>query len=162
MRLYVLRHGKADKDSPTGLDRLLVPTGREQAQFIADAFRSAEPPATETPQRVISSNAARAQATAQIVADSLGIPVQHARALFPDQHLKQALRLVTELMRQPDQSPVLLVGHNPQLEDLLRALAGPAAPDRLRTGELTALDLEMKGNHPTARFIGSLRADRDD
>lgn len=164
MRLYLLRHGKADKDSPTGRDedRPLVDEGRDQARFIGAAFRSALTPLEIRPHFVLSSSAARARATAEIVAESLGLPVEFDPALFPDQSVRRALRLVTDLLRRPDRDTVVLVGHNPQFEDLLELLAGEAAPERLRTGELAALNVELRDGRPQGQFIASIRADDDD
>lgn len=163
MRLYILRHGKADKDSPTGRDedRPLVNRGHAQAAFIAERFGSASGPVDERPAHILSSSAARAKATAESIAQSLGVTVEFEGALFPDQSVKHALRLVATLLRRPDQGAVMLVGHNPQLEDLLESLAGEAMP-RLRTGELAALDVELRDGRPTGRFIDSIRADDDE
>jgi phosphohistidine phosphatase len=140
MRVYILRHGKAERDSDSGRDedRVLAERGRAQAQGLAELWRGKKPPKelATRPALILSSAAARTDATARIIAKALGLEVKHENALGLDATMKEALALVAGLMDRP--SPALLVGHNPLLSRLVDHLGGG---DGLRTGELSLLEL---------------------
>ncbi|VAX39172.1 hypothetical protein MNBD_PLANCTO03-609, partial [hydrothermal vent metagenome] len=74
MRLYLIRHGKARRQSPTGLDedRSLAARGREQAAWLGAELREGENP----PERLLSSPAARALETAGLLGEGLGLEVE--------------------------------------------------------------------------------------
>lgn len=159
MRVYILRHGKADKDSPTGhdLDRALVERGVAQARFIADRFLAGTVPLEHRPVVVLASRASRAASTAGIIARALGLEVAYDDDLFPDQSVRQALRLLSLDEVPASGGPVLLVGHNPQLEGLVRALAGSVPFEHLRTGELAAFDVEDRAGKLAGALMGTVR-----
>lgn len=158
MRAYILRHGKADKDSPTGhdLDRALVERGHAQARFVADRFLAGSPPLELRPALVLASRATRAATTAGTIARALTLEVAYEDDLFPEQSVWQALRLLTSYGSPGAGSPVLLVGHNPQLEGLVRTLAGPVL-ERLRTGEVVSLDVVERSGRLTGSLLGAAR-----
>ena len=52
MRLFIIRHGKAERTAPTGrdADRLLAPRGQEQARMVSeDASGIGEPDSPASP-----------------------------------------------------------------------------------------------------------------
>ena len=67
MKLYVMRHGPAEDDAPTGrdADRALTAAGRERVAAVAKALSEAN----ESPFAILSSPLVRAMQTAEIVAD---------------------------------------------------------------------------------------------
>lgn len=139
MRLFLVRHGKAERDSPTGRDedRALKSRGEQQSQWLAAAF--ARLPAEERPSLIISSPAVRARETARIIRQTLDCEC----SLAPELGLGAAPEdLIAIAMRQPSSAPLMLVGHNPTLEALLSNLV-PSLDDasaEMRTGEAVLLE----------------------
>lgn len=118
-RLYLLRHAKAAAARPGERDkqRELDPTGREEAAFIGDEMRQAG----WTPDALVSSSATRCRQTSDIVLAGLSdnVALDVADILYEgslDTYL-------TVLASRPETS-VMLVGHNPTMEELFERLAG--------------------------------------
>lgn len=116
--LLLLRHAEAMQAGPDGRDieRPLSMHGEAQARAVGTwlAERGAEPDA------VLCSSARRAQMTADIVCMSLtGCRAQFLPAAY--QATPGELLLVFE-NHAPDARQILLVGHNPGLEQLLALL----------------------------------------
>ena len=135
MKLYVMRHGSAEDDAPTGrdADRVLTPAGRERVRLVAEALELAG----EAPFAILSSPLARALETAEIVAE-----VTHlARRAREDEKAQLAgatggveirrelgmgtekLALLAELVRA-GRKRVMIVGHEPDLSMLVMSLVG--------------------------------------
>src|SRR5437867_11569312 len=92
MRLMLLRHGKPESESPTGrdFDCPLAKEGFRQAQFIAAQLGEGRKLAGSTPVAVLSSPAARARATAKVIALRAACPAYFLRArLIPIRRLPQ-------------------------------------------------------------------------
>jgi phosphohistidine phosphatase len=121
--LYLLRHAKSSWKNDTLLDneRPLNKRGRNAAKTIGAFLRKKK----IIPDLVLCSTAVRARQTTEIV---LGVA-----KLSPDIHFEDGIyeadpsRLL-ELVRQVEKSKkaVLLVGHNPGLEEFLKFLTGKA------------------------------------
>lgn len=154
----ILRHGKAEKDSPTGrdVDRPLAKRGVQQAEYIGGLLAAAKKPLAR-PSVILSSRAERAKHTASIVAGALGMTVTFVDALTLGNSTGEAMRLMRSLSER-DQ-PVLLVGHNPQLEDLVSSLTG--AEHAMGTGELVCLDVNREATLPQACALCMVRLDED-
>ena len=134
-RLFLLRHAKSSWDDP-GLDdhdRPLAPRGLRASALIADHVRQSG----IRPDLVLSSSARRTRETLDRVRPSLGpAEVLIERDLYgaSSEHLLQRLRTV------PDEiESVMLVGHQPAIQDLALRLAAEGP-------ELEAL----RGKFPTA------------
>jgi phosphohistidine phosphatase len=163
MVIYLLRHGKAEARAPSRRDedRALTSRGRDQATHIGALLARRSGP-LRPPRTILSSPAVRAAQTARIVAQSLALPVKFEARLGLD----AASSALEELLGSPElrdaPAPVLLVGHNPRLEDLALALTadGRSPVHHLRTGELVALECPV-GEMP-ARLLGVFRLDGDD
>lgn len=139
--LWLLRHGKSDREMVCpDFDRPLKPRGRRAAQRLGDWLLAHE----SYPDLVITSPARRALNTAQLVCDALGLTGQ----------LKQEPRLyfrgIEDIRDVLAGSPVtagriMLVGHNPDLEELLTELVGedhlPDAEKLLPTAALARLQM---------------------
>ena len=124
-RLFVLRHAKSSwhDSSLDDHDRPLAPRGRRAAEALADHMATIDPP----PALVLCSTARRARETLEPVRERLsaGIEVRFEEDLYgaPAPLLLARLRLV------PEETPsVLLVGHNPGVEDLVRGLGRKGDP----------------------------------
>lgn len=152
MIVYIVRHGKAEREAPTGLDRdrVLRPKGRRQSEFLGEQLRSMALP----PTAVLTSPYARTVETADIIARVIGVTPLTDDRLVCDAPPSAALDLIAEC----DSLGVMpcLVGHNPQVSELLRALVGalPEGGASMRTGEMVCL----AGDGP--EFLGRLRLDR--
>jgi phosphohistidine phosphatase len=147
-RLILLRHGKAETDSPSGrdFDRALTGRGRRDAAIVARALDQAG----VRPDLVLVSPAARAAETWRAIA-----------AVFPDAVTEEAPALyetsaseILALARSEGASAatVMVVGHNPSLGQLAAWLAQetPAGEARRRiahgfpTAAAAVIDFQAK------------------
>ncbi len=141
--LYLLRHAKSSWDDPglSDRDRPLSPRGRRTAKRIAEHLRAEG----IRPELVLCSPAIRARQTLARVRRALGDPrVSFDEALYAADadELLARLRAVTAGVEA-----VLVVGHNPGLQDLALELASTGGGlGRLRrklpTGGLATLSFE--------------------
>ena len=135
MKLYVMRHGPAQDDSPSGrdADRALTPSGRERVARGRKGARRRRRSAVLRPR----ARSSRAVETAEIVAD-----VTHlSRRAREDKKAQRAgatgeieirrelgmgtekLALLAELVRA-GRKRVMIVGHEPDLSMLVMSLVG--------------------------------------
>jgi phosphohistidine phosphatase len=128
-RLYLLRHAKSSwKDtSLPDHDRPLAGRGRRAAKAIA---RHMQDHGIE-PELVLCSTAQRARETLDKIERALGAPVRFEDDLYA----ASAPALLERLQRVPATvESVMLIGHNPGLQDLALDLARPSRT----VGELAA------------------------
>jgi phosphohistidine phosphatase len=141
MLVYLVRHGKAEKKSPTGRDedRPLQPRGERQSKWLGDTLASK--PQGHRPGVILTSPALRALQTAKVVAECLHMALR----IEPKLQLGHPVEDVMELIREGKGSGqvLMLIGHNPQLEIMLPALVPGLTPEEseMRTGEAALLDL---------------------
>ena len=118
-RLFLLRHAKAGWAEPgmRDFDRPLEPLGRCDADAIGAAMRAH----SFIPDLVLCSSAKRARETLDWVARHTG----EARVIFSDSlYSTDAAGYVEYIRATADGDAVLLVGHNPMMEDVATALSG--------------------------------------
>lgn len=145
--ILILRHAKSSWASDTLSDheRPLNSRGKRDAPRMGRLLRDEE----LLPDLILSSSAVRARTTARLVAEACGYegPIEQSR----DFYLADAATFVDALSRlTDDHSRVLVVAHNPGLEELLDELTGE--DERLPTAALAVVAL------PVERWQG-LRAD---
>jgi phosphohistidine phosphatase len=120
--LWLLRHGKAERyDGSEDYDRNLKKRGKRDAKCMAKWLKNQQ----LLPDLVISSPAIRAIMTATIVCDVLAIDgeqIQKEKRLY-DEGLTRVRAVLTDCPAMYNR--VLLVGHNPELEELLVYLVNP-------------------------------------
>lgn len=124
-RLLVLRHAKSSWNNAylADFDRPLAPRGRRAAEAMAAHLATVEPPAL-----VLCSPARRAQDTLDFLRPHL--PDSTDIRLEDDLYGASAPFLLARLRQVGGEVPkVLLVGHNPGLEDLVRALGRHGDPE---------------------------------
>jgi phosphohistidine phosphatase len=131
--LYLLRHAKSSWDDP-GLadhDRPLAPRGLKAAQWMGNHMRRAK----IAPDLVLCSTATRAVQTLDAISAILKEPL--AVSVEDDLYGAGDTGLLVRLQDVPDAvGAVLLVGHNPGLQDLALMLAGDGDPgDLVRLGD---------------------------
>jgi phosphohistidine phosphatase len=138
LRLLVIRHGKAERDAPSGRDedRTLKPRGERQAVFLGDFFLQQH----VLPALILHSPLVRAVQTARTIHARCKSPLQEAAALATGEPVKGVLHLVSTYRAM---GTLAIVGHNPQLEALVAAMV----PDideydvQLSTGECLVIDI---------------------
>lgn len=138
MRVAIIRHGKAERHSESGLDadRELTGRGTRQAEWLAQHLSDRESP----PTLLLVSPIVRAQQTAGPIATALGLTARTEPRLTTDVGPSDVLEAIAE---HEMAESLALVGHNPHFEQTISLLAvGHRHGVRLRTGEAAILDLE--------------------
>jgi phosphohistidine phosphatase len=147
-RLYLLRHAKSSWDDPTlaDHDRPLAPRGRRAAKVMAKHLERKG----IAPELVLCSPSTRTRQTLRRIAPGLGKKANVQ--IEPELYAASAPVLFDVLHEVPDEvESVMLIGHNPGIQDLALSLAS-AGPESTR----------VRGKFPTAalatlEFNGSWR-----
>jgi len=119
--LLLLRHAKAEPAEQNQLDhdRPLAKRGRRDAPRMGEYLLEH----SLIPDAIFSSTATRARETTELVASAMafGGPIEFTRTLY-----MAGPRVYVDLLKYEagDARTVLVVGHNPGLEDLLHELTG--------------------------------------
>jgi phosphohistidine phosphatase len=120
-RLYLLRHAKAGWAEPgmRDFDRPLTETGRRDAKAVGTAMRASG----LIPDLVLCSTARRARETWECVADTIG-PIMAPPAFTDSLYSCDAAGYLSVVRNAADKlSSLLVVGHNPMIEDVAIACA---------------------------------------
>ena len=139
MRVYFLRHGKADRSKWHGDDdaRPLTEEGEEAMRREAKALRAME----LALDLIVTSPLARARRTAELVADELGLRarlVEDARLA----HGFDARRLAQVLATHGPAESVMVVGHEPDFSAAVAELIG-GGDIVLKKGGLARVDVTV-------------------
>jgi phosphohistidine phosphatase len=134
-RIYLMRHAQAASAAQGGrdFDRDLDGTGYAQAEMVADRVSDLR----YIPDCILSSTANRCRQTAEIVRRTLGetLEIQFVDELYNG----SAETYATIISGQRPARSVMLIGHNPSIDQLLEGLIGE-----------DARRLAMPGGYPTA------------
>ena len=146
MQLYVLRHGIAEEDAPSGRDsdRVLTPEGRKRLREVLRVAKKAE----VLPNRIITSPFVRAVQTAEVAADVLGYGADLVRAdaLVPS---SDPFAVWEEVRACQGDGQVMLVGHEPLLSRVLAFLLNSSSLlVDVKKGSLTRIDVSAFGPQP--------------
>jgi phosphohistidine phosphatase len=150
--VLLLRHAKSSWDHPerSDRDRSLNKRGKRQAPEVGKLLHAED----LTPDLILSSPAKRAYKTAEAAAENCGYDgeIECIDDFYPGSP-SDYLRVLSEL---PDGvRRVMVVGHNPGLEEFLRVLVGEARP--LPTAALAQVDLPLESWQAlTASIYGKL------
>jgi phosphohistidine phosphatase len=134
-RLYLLRHARAKWAEPGSrdYDRALDPSGKADAETVAASMLLAG----YVPDRVLCSGARRARETWEAASRHLAVTdVEYLDGLYSS----DAGGYLESIRQNGGSGSVLVVGHNPMMEDLAMALS--------RGGETDAL-AAVSGGFPT-------------
>jgi phosphohistidine phosphatase len=149
--IFLLRHAKAENAAPgsADVDRALNERGRQEAQAVGKAVKKRDVKV----ELVLCSSAVRARETEQlfIAAAEIAATVRSDERIYEAsaQQLQQVISEVAD-----DVTGLLLVGHNPALEDLIRALIGVGAS--LAPCTLAKVELEIDRWHSVIEGKGNL------
>lgn len=130
LTLILLRHAKSSWDIPGQDDfkRALAPRGRSAAPAMGRELKRLG----YSPDFVLCSPAVRTRDTLALVLPYLDPPPREVQ-FEDDLYLAPSGRLLERLRRLPaDCRSVMLVGHNPSLQNLAVALSGTGPPDKMR------------------------------
>jgi phosphohistidine phosphatase len=168
MKLYVMRHGPAQDDSPSGrdADRALTPAGRERVAAVAKSLVAEG----EAPFSILSSPLIRAVETAEIVAEITHL----SRRAREDKKAQRAgatgeieirrelgmgtekLALLAELVRA-GRKRVMIVGHEPDLSMLVMSLVGKELATGMGKGMVVGVKLTADPRVAGLEFRSTLR-----
>ena len=138
--LLLLRHAKSSWDEPSlrDFDRPLAGRGKRAAPRIGKALADRGP----LPELIVCSPAARTRATIKAVAKAARL---EAEVQFDDVvYGASSAELIKLIRRLPGQKNcVMVVGHNPGLEDLVERLTGRS--ERMPTAALACIEFQVGG-----------------
>ena len=145
-RLYLLRHAKSSWDDASLPDheRPLAPRGKKAAKAMAGHLRKEG----VRPALVLCSSSVRTRETLALIAKVLGeeVPVEVEEGLYGAgaEELLERLRAVPAGV-----ASVLLIGHNPAVQELALDLAGGGAErarleEKFPTGALATLEFDVE------------------
>jgi phosphohistidine phosphatase len=120
VRLYLVRHATSESGDSPGMDdadRRLVEQGRSESRLAAQALSRME----ARPTLVVTSPLRRAVETARPIAAMLDVPLVEDRLLRPG---LDTAAFAAVIDRHPDHADLALVGHEPDLSELVRYLTG--------------------------------------
>ena len=137
MRLYFLRHGKADwpKWKKPDDERPLTKKGKKETRRMAKFLRCFE----VAPARILSSPLPRAWQTAEITAKILCAKLKEEGALKPGFGIKEA----AEILKRGKDEDLMIVGHEPDFSAVIAEMTG-ARIDLAKGG---AACVETDGSH---------------
>ena len=142
--VFLLRHGKSSWSDTAiaDIDRPLAPRGRRASRLIAKYMRRKK----IRPALVLCSPSRRTRQTLKAIESSLenGVTVE----LVPELYAASETELLERLRTVPDSAAsVMVIGHNPGLQDLALALASRGTElaqlrEKFPTGALATLAVE--------------------
>ena len=150
--LYILRHAKSSWDNAdlSDFERPLNERGLKAAPLMGDVMKANQ----FAPDLILSSPANRAKQTAALVKESAGI---ESEIQFDERIYEASLATLLEIVagQNENAASVLLVGHNPGMEALVKFLSGKLEP--MPTAALAVVDLETDKWSEINSASGSLR-----
>ena len=164
MRLYIVRHGKASDGPPCAascspgptagddFSRELTARGLSQARFLAAKLGKDE----RRVQTIIASRFPRALQTAHALQRPLACDLTTDVRLEVDHDISEALEIIEE---HSEERTLMLVGHNPQLGELISVLCSGLPPQELilKTGEMVVIDVRPSQPVGSGRLVDRVR-----
>ena len=136
--LLLLRHAKSSWNQPelNDHDRPLNKRGKKEAPKVGEYLKAND----LVPDLILSSTARRARDTAQAAAEESGY--DKSIEFYQDLYLSDTACYLDILQRLPDSAgKVLVVGHNPDLDELLTLLTD--VNEHMTTAALAQIDLPI-------------------
>jgi phosphohistidine phosphatase len=141
-RLTLVRHAKSSWKDRTLDDsqRPLSRRGEQDAPKMGARLLARK----ARPSLIMSSPAARALATAKLIADTLGYPMEFLQ-VEPRLYLATPKEMLALIAGQEDSfSDLLLVGHNPGMTEVANRLVPELRLDNLPTAGVVAMDFQTR------------------
>ncbi|HQU82993.1 MAG TPA: phosphohistidine phosphatase SixA [Pyrinomonadaceae bacterium] len=151
-KLYILRHAKSSWDNPilADFDRPLNERGTKTADFMGNFLLKQD----FQPDLILTSPATRAQETANIVKKTAKFQAEiKLEENIYEASVQTLVKIVSEL--KENVQTVLLVGHNPGLEGLIKFLTGEI--QSMPTAGLAIIDLKIEKWKEIAAECGTLQ-----
>ncbi len=151
--LYIVRHAKAE-DTKLGMkdfDRCLTQRGKEQASQVSKILHKQSVKVDV----ILSSPAARALTTAQIIARGIHYPINEIQEI-PDMYeasVEDLLEIIS--MIEPNCNSAMLVGHNPTISTLAQRFSRDVKTD-LSTCAVVVLTFDQKSWEKVSTHSGIL------
>jgi phosphohistidine phosphatase len=137
--LLILRHAKSSKDDPTlkDFDRPLAERGLRDAPRAGAMLKEK----SLVPDEIMSSPAVRALDTAKLAAKSAGFKkeIHQVKEFYPGEP-EDYINVLKNLSDDIDR--VMVVGHNPGMEELVWTLNG--GPEEIPTASVTHFELPIE------------------
>ncbi len=150
--LYILRHAKSSWNNSdlADFDRPLNERGLETAPFMGNIIYENH----FQPDLIISSPAKRAAQTAILVRASAQI---ESEIRYDEKIYEASSRCLLQIISEQNDNleSLMLVGHNPGFEELLKNLTGEF--QEMPTAALAVIDLQIESWSKTAANCGTLR-----
>lgn len=165
MRLFIVRHGKAtdaqccgssccasEQPQSTDFSRELTARGHAQARFLASKLSQGE----RKVKNIIASRFPRALQTAHALQRPLACDLATDVRLEVDHEVSEVLEVIQE---HSEERNLMLVGHNPQLGELISVLCSGLAPQELilKTGEMVVIDIRPAQPIGSGKLVDRLR-----
>jgi phosphohistidine phosphatase len=165
MRLFIVRHGKATDAQPCDsqcscgteaggddFSRELTPRGQAQARFLASTLAKDE----RRVRTIVTSRYPRALQTAHAVQRPLACDVTTDARLEVDHDVSEALEII---QGRAEERALMLVGHNPQLGELISVLCSGLPPQELilKTGEMVVIDVRPSQPVGSGKLVDRVR-----
>ena len=131
MKLYFVRHGRAEAATTSDFDRALTQRGVGNTQAMARMLTRME----VAPDVIYSSPRLRARQTAEIIGEGLGVEVDIREELDFGFNAQVVEVLLREL---PPDADVMFVGHEPTMSSVINALTG--ARVKMKKGSFARVD----------------------
>lgn len=158
MRLWIVRHGKAEQSSPTGRDddRPLMERGKRQAMWLGETIAGKK----KQPRVILSSGLERAIATARLIQERLGCDLDIVKGLETGHSVAESLDVIQARV-EGSELDVMVVGHNPTFGELVWVLERglPIREAAMRTGEAVVFEFEDGFGVGRGRLHKRLRMD---
>lgn len=147
---YLLRHAEAEMSSSSGKDqdRGLSDRGVSQCRALAGLFGRGELPRPATAR--VSPARRTLQTAERVLAGMDGTQIELDDRIW-EAGVGDLIEVITDALGQP--APMMLVGHNPALEGLVRALSGQLQP--MGTADLVVLELDGPPAPGKAQILGA-------
>lgn len=140
-KLYLVRHAKTEhlRVGDSDYNRQLTQRGISDATEMGQRLKQRD----VSPDLMITSGAARAQATAQLIAEELGYPT--ASIVTEDQIYEASTQEIIDVLQGIDDgfNHVMLIGHNPSITWCVSELSDTSIGG-LPTGAVTTLNVNVK------------------
>lgn len=138
-QLFLLRHAKSSWDDPAldDFDRPLNPRGKKAAPLMGRVIKERK----INPELILCSTAKRTKQTIKLVNETAKFD---ADVTFTNAIYHASANQLIDLIRKqkPSVNSILLIGHNPGLEDFIQVLTGKFEP--IPTAALVQIDVSAE------------------